>query len=113
MARQPGMAGRTPDMEADASQTSQNDLSSAVEALTHATQALVSTANQLTQLAQGFASSVSGGGAGGGAGLGGAGSGSGFPAQAQVNIWEDDPFSEAVPTANPRNAVPIASDVPQ
>jgi len=117
MARQPGMAGRTSDTEVEASQTSQNDLSLAVEALTHATQAL-STANQMTQLAQEFASSVPGGSAGSGqrvggeAGLGGAGPGSRFPAQAQINAWEDDPFSEAVPTVNPRNATPIAAGIP-
>ncbi len=114
MARQPGVTGRTADTEIEASQTSQGDFSTALEALTNATQALVSTTNQLMQFAQGFTSPVPGGGAGGGqgggsqAGLGGAGPAPGLQPQTQINTWEDDPFSEAVPTANPRNAATIA-----
>jgi hypothetical protein len=99
-------------------QAGQNDLAPVVEALTQATQALVSTTNQLMQFAQGFAGPAPVGGGGGGqegggqASLGGAGPGTGFPPQAQINVWEDDPFSEAVPTPNPRNPSPVAVDVP-
>src|SRR5689334_22210536 len=102
MARQPSMTGRVPDTDDGIPQASQSDLAPVAEALTQATQALVSTANQLMQFAQGFASpapGVTGGGQEGGA-------------QAQINTWEDDPFSEAVPTPDPRNPPPITVNVP-
>jgi len=102
MAKQPSMTGRVPDTDDGIPQASQSDLAPVVEALTQATQALVSTTNQLMQFAQGFASpapGVTGGGREGGG-------------QAQINTWEDDPFSEAVPTPDPRNPQPITVDVP-
>jgi hypothetical protein len=96
-------------------QGGQNDLATVIEGLTQVTQALVSTANQLMQFSQNLAgTSLSGGGQDGGgeAGLGSGGAGLGAPqAQAQINIWEDDPFSEAVPTPNPRNPSPIVVNV--
>jgi hypothetical protein len=55
MARQPSMTGRVSDADAGMPQAGQNDLAPIVEALTQATQALVSTTNQLMQFAQGFA----------------------------------------------------------
>ena len=117
MAKQPSITGRDPGPGTGIPQNSQNDLAPVVQALTQATQALVSTTNQLMQLAQGFASPAPSGlggqpGAGGQASLGGAGPGSGIPPQSQINIWEEDPFSEAVPTPDPRNPSPLAINVP-
>src|SRR3954471_10308966 len=113
MARQPG---RTSETDAVTAQAGQSDLTPVVEALTQATQALVATTGQLMQLAQEFAGSARGGDGGhdrrGQGGPGGGSPGPGSPPQAQINIWDDDPFSEAVPTSNPRNPSPIAVDVP-
>jgi hypothetical protein len=36
-----------------------------------------------------------------------------LPSIVQINSWEDDPFSQAVPTANPPIAAPVASPLPQ
>jgi hypothetical protein len=100
------MTGRVPDTDTGIPQASQNDLASVVEALTQATQALVSTTNQLMQFAQGFVSPAPGGGGAGGQ------EGRGQAGLAQINIWEEDPFSEAVVTPDPRNTSPVAVDVP-
>jgi hypothetical protein len=77
------------------------DLSAAVQALTQATQALTTTATQMMQLMQTLPSAPSlrpppPGGA----------------VATQINTWEDDPFSEAVPTPNPPLAAPLAVPVP-
>ena len=40
------------------------------------------------------------------------GAGVGAAPGIQVNHWEDDPFSEAVPTTNPPLATPVATDLP-
>jgi len=102
MAKQPSMTERTLDTDAGTPQANQNDLAPVVEALTQATQALVSTTNHLMQFAQGFTSLPPGGGAPAGPGL----------PSAQINVLEDDLFSEAVATTNPHNASPIAVDLP-
>ena len=47
MAKQPGITDRISDTEATAPQAGQSDLAPVVEALTQATQALVTTTNQL------------------------------------------------------------------
>src|SRR3954463_4877736 len=116
MAKQPSMTERVPDTDDGISQASQSDLTPVVEALTQATQALVTTTNQLMQFAYALTVPTSGGGGGqeggGQAGYGGVGPGPGAPLQAQINIWEDDPFSEATPTPNPRNPSPIVVSVP-
>jgi hypothetical protein len=113
MARQPG---RTSDADTMTAQAGQSDLASVVEALTQATHALVATTGQLMQVAQELAAPSRGGDGGhdrrGQGGPGSAGPGPGGPPQAQINIWEDDPFSEAVPTSKPRNPSPITVDVP-
>src|SRR5712692_4434652 len=92
--------------QAEAPKSSQVDLAPAIVALTQATQSLALAANQLMQFAQGFAGLPLTGRSGPLGGIGEAGSG--FPALAQVNAWEDDAFSEAVPTPNPSNPSPIA-----
>jgi hypothetical protein len=77
------------------------DLSAAVHALTQATQALTTTATQMMQIMQTLPSAPSlrplpPGGA----------------VTTQISTWEDDPFSEAVPTPNPPLAAPLAVSVP-
>jgi hypothetical protein len=76
------------------------DLSTAIHTLTQATQVLTTTATQMMQVMQTLAS---------GTGV------SQLPRAAvatQINTWEDDPFSEAVPTTNPPLATPLAVPVP-
>jgi hypothetical protein len=76
------------------------DISMAIHTLTQATQALTTTATQMMQMMQTLAGgpSVS------------------QPPRgvlaAQINTWEDDPFSEAVPTPNSPLATPLAVPVP-
>jgi hypothetical protein len=87
---------------------SSNDLRSAAEALLEAAQSMVRSGNQLTQLMQTMTSTP---------GLGmlqGQSSAAGqAPMTVQINTWEDDPFSEAVPTTNPPIATPVAANLPQ
>jgi hypothetical protein len=73
-------------------------LAGAVNSLNQATQALTATATQMMQIMHTLT---------GGAGIGQAAPGAG-PA-VQINIWEDDPFSEAVVTQNPPLATPFQS----
>ena len=90
----------------NAAAASRNDMAAAIEALAKATQSLVATANQFAQFAQG-----AGGGHGGQADVG-AGP---FPVPvpiATINVWEDDPFSEAAPTIDPASGVPAVTQVP-
>jgi hypothetical protein len=77
---------------------SATDLTSAVQALTQATQALTTTATQMMQMMQTFPSPPS---------LGQV-QRRGDAVTTQINTWEDDPFSEAVPTQNPPLATPLA-----
>ena len=75
-------------------------LPSAIQALVQATQALTATAARMTELMQAPA---------------GPGAPAGSPAvQAghQVNVWEDDPFSETTATANPPLASPVTIQLP-
>src|SRR5687768_16665160 len=75
----------------------QDALSIALQALTQATQALTATATQMMQAVHSM----------------------GTPdgrvhaePSVQINVWEDDPFSEIVPTTNPVSSVPTAVNVP-
>src|SRR5438477_1594353 len=72
------------------------ELSAAIQTLTQAAQALTTIATQMLHVMQ---------------------SPPGQPASAppltQTNTWEDDPFSEAVPTTNPPLATPQAVDTPE
>jgi hypothetical protein len=78
--------------------TASDALSAAVRTLTQANQSLAATTAQMLQMMRGAASSTNVEGLG----LG----------QARINAWEDDPFSEAFPTANPSNPAPIVVNVP-
>lgn len=71
--------------------------STTIQALTQAAQALTAAANQMMQVMQGI---------GGGTIVGLA------SPTAQINIWEDDPFSEATPPANPPLSTPVLVNVP-
>jgi hypothetical protein len=69
-------------------------LVAAVQALTQATQVIHATAQQMVQIVQsrpGEASDVT---------------------QGSINVWEDDPFSERVPTPDPGVTPPIAERIP-
>ena len=79
------------------SNPAQADLAGAVNSLNQATQALTATAAQMMQMMRGEASGQAAPGAG--------------PA-VQINIWEDDPFSEAVATQNPVLATPLSVAAP-
>ena len=72
-------------------------LSNTLQALTQATQALTVAATQMMQTMQGMAGGVP-------------------PSRraqpAQINTWEDDPFSEAVPTTNPVSPATVSVNVP-
>jgi hypothetical protein len=78
------------------------DLSATIQALAQATQALTTTATQMMYMMQSLTSAPSlrqvppGGAA----------------VATQINTWEDDPFSEAVPTPNPSLATPLVAPVP-
>jgi hypothetical protein len=76
--------------------TPQQELRAAITALTEATRSLAATSQQLAQLSQGGGSMLAG--QPGGPGVGTPASPS---VLATVNAWEDDPYSQAVPTANP------------
>src|SRR5262252_7146604 len=82
------------------SESTPADLSTAIDALTQATQTLTAAATQMMQMLQTLA--------------GGPGGPPPPPSvvTTQVNTWEDDPFSEAVPTTNPPLATPLAVPVP-
>jgi len=75
--------------------TSAAELSAAIQTLTQAAQALTTIANQMMHVMQ---------------------LPPGRPEPptplTQINTWEDDPFSEAVPTTNPPLATPLAVDTP-
>lgn len=78
--------------------------STAIRALTQASQVLMAAAQQITQATGGEA-----------AGIGGQDPAAlRVPAAppAQIDIWEDDPFSEAFSTADPVNPAPVTVDVP-
>jgi hypothetical protein len=81
------------------------DYTPLIQALADATQSLTNATNQLTRFTQLIAGVASGGPQGIAVGPGGA-------ETAQINTWEDDPFSEATPTSNPPIATPIAVGVP-
>jgi hypothetical protein len=76
------------------------DLPAAIDTLTQAAQALTTTAAQMMQMMHTLTS---------GTGVGQARPGA--PAT-QVNTWEDDPFSEAVPTQNPPLGAPLSVTLP-
>src|SRR5882724_10322436 len=78
------------------------DLSIAIDTLTQAAQALTTTATQMMQMMHTLTSGPS---------VGQAPPGGGVPAT-QINTWEDDPFSEAVPTQNPPLATPLPVTAP-
>lgn len=99
----------TPETESDtpdgaatpANGNAATDLATAAQSLTQAAQLLAATANQLMQVLQGMASQGQlqpGGGV--------------AAAAAQINTWEDDPYSEAVPTVNPPLAATTGVNVP-
>jgi hypothetical protein len=67
------------------------DLSAAISTLTQAAQALTTTAGQMMQMMQTVTSGTS---------VGQAPSGAAPATQININTWEDDPFSEAIPTQN-------------
>jgi hypothetical protein len=75
-------------------------LPSAIQALVQATQALTATAARMTELMQGPT------------GLAAAAGAPAVQAGHQVNVWEDDPFSEATATANPALASPVTIQLP-
>jgi hypothetical protein len=77
-------------------------LSTAVQALTQATQVLLTTSNRMIQAVQATGSS----------GAPVAGLPVGAAVAAQINVWEDDPFSEAVATTNPPLSVTVTENVP-
>src|SRR5262249_21912907 len=86
-------------------ETSTVDLATAIQTLTQAVQTLTTTTTQMMQTVQALVSSqpqppdgrVRDGGL----------------QATQVNTWEDDPFSEAVPTSNPPLATLLAVPVPR
>jgi hypothetical protein len=83
-----------------ATQQNAQTLSGATQALTQATQQLTATAAQLSALTQSRATETT------------------VPdttaaVAVQINTWEDDPFSEASPTANPVRGQPIAVAAPR
>jgi hypothetical protein len=86
------------------SNSTATDLSGAISSLNQATQALTATAAQMMQMMQMMHTLTAG------AGIGHTPLGAG-PA-AQVNTWEDDPFSEAVATQNPPLATPLSVAAP-
>jgi hypothetical protein len=79
------------------------ELSTAIQNLTQATQLLTAAAAQMTRTMQSMPPSTPTSQPN----LGGSGS-----AAATINTLEDDPFSEATPTANPSNATPLVVNVP-
>lgn len=99
------MSDTAPDPIREELRTTIQALSAAIQALTQATQVLHGTANLMVQAVQGS-------GAGGGAGAGAGGAVDAGVAQARINVWEDDPFSESVPTLNPPVTQTIAENVP-
>jgi len=96
------------DGEASPTGVTEAILATAVRALTEASQTLTAAATQMMQTVQGipdgtFAEDIAQFPAGG---L--------LPAASsipQINSWEDDPFSEAIPTANPSSPDPVVVDV--
>jgi hypothetical protein len=78
------------------------DLSAAINTLNQAAQALTTTVTQMMQMMHTLAS---------GPMIGQAPPATGVPAT-QINTWEDDPFSEAVPTQNPPLATPLPVTAP-
>jgi hypothetical protein len=84
---------------ADATQQSVQTLTDAAQALTQATHQLTATVAQLSVLTQSRAAET--------------GARDTTAATAvQVNVWEDDPFSEASPTSTPTRPQPITVGVP-
>lgn len=85
----------------ESSNSSATDLSTAVNTLTEAAQALTATAGQMMQMLHTLATGIDWGQSGA------------WPRPAaQINTWEDDPFSEAVATHNPPLGTPLAVAVP-
>jgi hypothetical protein len=81
----------------DAASSEGNDLSRAQQALTQATQLLAATANQLRQTTTSVPQTMGG---------------TAQPAAGpEIDIWPEDPFSEAVPTPNPVEAPTITVGV--
>lgn len=81
------------------------ELSTAIQSLAQAAQLLNATTAQMLKTMQSMKDSATTAQTYPGAG--------GSPAStAQINTWEDDPFSEATPTANPVNTTPQAVSVP-
>jgi len=76
------------------------NLSTSIDTLTQAAQALVTTAAQMMQMMHTLTSGTAVGQAR-----------PGVPA-AQVNTWGDDPFSEAAPTQNPPLSTPLSVTLP-
>jgi hypothetical protein len=72
------------------------ELSAAIRALTQAAQALTAVANQMMPMVQAPSPSR----------------GALAAPPSQINTWEDDPFSEPVPTMNPAPATPLPVTVP-
>ena len=75
--------------------TSTAELSAAIQTLTQAAQALTTIATEMMRVIQNPP-----------------GRQEPLTPLAQINTWEDDPFSEAVPTTNPPLATPLAIDTP-
>jgi hypothetical protein len=87
-----------------------DDLAEALNAIAQAAKAQAASAAQIMQMMQQMVQMMQQAqavGPGFGAGAVGA------PAAVQINIWEDDPFSEEVPTADPPLAATIGVPVPQ
>src|SRR3954451_8304647 len=97
MGRHPS-AGTTP-ADDEASKPSLSDLSAAIDSLTQAAQTLTTAAAQIMQML-----------------TSGTGIGQIEPSSARIqhiNAWEDDPFSEAVPTENPPLSAPLSVAIPR
>ncbi|HET6231686.1 MAG TPA: hypothetical protein VFE05_16550 [Longimicrobiaceae bacterium] len=90
--------GALPDGAAGA-ESPTDALVSGVHALAQASQILVMSVAQIAQLMQAMQE-------------GGTGAAATAATGTQVNAWEDDPFSEAAPTANPSQAQTVAVPVP-